>query len=172
MLRSVGNKNVPVEHCLGYQCAYWALSWQLMCLLSTVLATERTTEVVLYCSIVVLCVDFLFPLLCICSFAWCSFFSLYNEQKKGEHQAKFHIGREWNEVTLKTVSYQHVISYMYLHCYVINYRCQSQSYITANRQLASLSWYQDIWDPWPIFSILSWIIFLDSFGFVDEKSGL
>jgi hypothetical protein len=43
-----------------------------------------------------------------------------------------------------------------------------QSYITIVSQSASPSWCQaPIWDPRPIFPILSLIIFLGSFGFVD-----
>jgi hypothetical protein len=46
--------------------------------------------------------------------------------------------------------------------------CQSQIYITTDRQSASPSWCQaPNWDPRTIFSVLSLIIFLDSCGFVD-----
>jgi hypothetical protein len=44
---------------------------------------------------------------------------------------------------------------------------QSQSYITTDSQSASFSRYKaPIWDPRPIFPILSFDYFLDSFGFV------
>jgi hypothetical protein len=92
-----------------------------MRLLTIVSATKSTNEVALYCSILLLCVDLTFCsscCLCATSLHVC-IFSLYNKQKnKGEHQAKFRIGGECNEVKLNTVGY-----ILYLHCYIINYRC-------------------------------------------------
>jgi hypothetical protein len=51
---------------------------------------------------------------------------------------------------------------------------QSKSYIMTESQSASPSWYEaPIWDPWPIFPILSLIIlFFDSLGFVDVRRPL
>jgi hypothetical protein len=47
-------------------------------------------------------------------------------------------------------------------------KSQSQSYVTTDSQSSRPSWFQaPIWDPRPIFTLLSLIIFLDSCGFVD-----
>jgi hypothetical protein len=54
----------------------------------------------------------------------------------------------------------------------------SQSYIMTNTMSVSPSWYQaPTWDPRPILPILDFILFFDTFGFIDvgalsdEKSG-